>query len=64
MLDKIRSLFKKRIFRAVFGIIIGGVAGYLYYKLVGCRGGTCPITSNQYYTIAYGMFAGAILGLF
>ncbi|NAS17224.1 YtxH domain-containing protein [Clostridium butyricum] len=35
--------------------IIGGGIGYLYYKKIGCASGTCPITSNPYASIIYGI---------
>ena len=43
------------------GIITGAVAGFLYWKFVGCTSGTCPITSNKYISIAYGALLGSLL---
>lgn len=43
------------------GAVIGGVLGYLYYKLVGCSTGTCPITSKPLNTILYGATMGLLL---
>lgn len=43
------------------GILIGGVAGFLYWKYVGCVSGTCPLTSNKFITIAYGALLGSLL---
>lgn len=43
------------------GIITGAVAGFLYWKFVGCESGTCPITSNKYISIAYGALLGSLL---
>lgn len=43
------------------GIIIGGVAGFLYWKFVGCVSGTCPITSNKFISVAYGALLGSLL---
>ena len=37
---------KKAILITGTGIIIGAVAGYLYYHFVGCSSGTCAITSK------------------
>lgn len=47
--------------RIVIGIIIGAVAGFAYYKLVGCSSGTCPLTSNPFITTLYGAAVGALL---
>lgn len=44
-----------------FGIILGGVAGFLYWKFIGCTSGACPITSNKYISIAYGALLGSLL---
>lgn len=32
----------------------GGLGGYLYYRLVGCSTGVCPIASNPLLTTLYG----------
>jgi hypothetical protein len=43
------------------GIILGGIAGFLYYYFVGCASGTCPITSNPYISVIWGSFFGFFL---
>ena len=43
------------------GIIAGGVAGFLYWKFIGCASGTCPITSNKYISVLYGALLGSLL---
>jgi hypothetical protein len=47
-----------KVLKIVFGVVVGGVLGYLYYKLVGCSSGACPITSNKYSSIIYGALVG------
>jgi len=42
-------------------IAIGGAFGYGYYRLVGCRSGVCPLTSNPWTSIAYGGLMGYLL---
>lgn len=42
-------------------IVFGALAGFLYYHFVGCVSGTCPITSNPYYSILYGALIGTVL---
>jgi len=44
-----------------FGALFGAIAGFLYYKYVGCINGTCLITSNPYRSTLYGAFVAAIL---
>ena len=48
--------------RLALGILLGGVGGFLYYKLIGCRTGTCPITSNPWISTAYGALIGGLIG--
>jgi F0F1-type ATP synthase assembly protein I len=46
----------------VTGVLLGGAAGYLYYRLVGCSTGSCPITSNAYVSTLYGAVIGFLIG--
>jgi hypothetical protein len=46
--------------RAIFAAL-GGIAGYGYYAIIGCRTGTCPITSNPAITTLYGALVGVLL---
>ncbi len=46
------------ILRVVLFSLVGGVVGLLYQRLVGCRTGTCAITSNPYVSTLYGAFIG------
>jgi hypothetical protein len=43
------------------GIIIGAVAGYLYYHFIGCASGSCAITSRPLNSTLYGALMGAVL---
>ena len=43
------------------GLLLGALAGYLYYRLVGCSSGTCPITSNPVSSMLYGAVSGGVL---
>lgn len=45
----------------VLGIAIGGIAGFLYWRFVGCNSGTCPITSTWHNTTLYGMLMGILI---
>ena len=53
------SFFKRNI-SYIAGIILGSIAGYLYYRLVGCDGG-CMIASNPFFSTAYGALLGILL---
>lgn len=41
------------------GAIIGSIAGYAYWKFVGCNTGTCMITSNPWRSTIYFALFGA-----
>jgi hypothetical protein len=43
------------------GTVMGAFAGYLYYRLIGCSGGTCLISSKPLNSTLYFAFMGAIL---
>lgn len=49
----------------VIGAVVGALAGFLYWKFVGCASGTCPLTSNAFASTAYGTVLGLLVaGLF
>lgn len=47
-----------------FGLIIGALGGFLYWKYVGCVSGTCPLQSNAAFMVIYGAIAGVLLASF
>jgi len=49
------------ILKTIIGAVIGGALGFLYYKIVGCPNGSCPITSKPMNTIIYGIVMGALI---
>ncbi len=44
----------------LIGIGAGAAVGYLYYKLVGCRTGTCLLTSNPIRSVLYWALIGGL----
>ena len=51
----------KKWLRPVLFTLGGALAGYLYYRLVGCASGSCAITSNPYITVLYTGLIGFLL---
>lgn len=51
------------IVRLIAGVVLGGVAGFAYYRFVGCSGGVCPITGNPYISTVYGAVMGALVSV-
>ena len=43
------------------GIVLGALAGYLYYQFVGCNSGTCSISSSPINSTIYGAVMGYLL---
>lgn len=52
---------KKVLFLTILGVVIGAVAGYIYYVEIGCLSGTCPITSKPLNSTLYGGVMGGLL---
>ncbi|MFC5684139.1 DUF6132 family protein [Flavobacterium sp. MAHUQ-51] len=52
---------QKAVIVTIIGVILGAVAGYLYYKYVGCITGTCVITSKPLNATLYGALIGGLL---
>jgi hypothetical protein len=52
---------KKTLIITIIGVCIGAIAGYLYYKYVGCITGTCVITSRPLNATLYGALIGGLL---
>jgi phage shock protein E len=54
-------LFIKKHWIVLTGILLGGIAGYLYYAFVGCSSGTCSITSKPLNSSLYGALLGGLI---
>ena len=54
-------IFLKKNLLVIIGIFVGALAGFLYWKYVGCLSGTCAITSKPFNSSAYGALMGGLL---
>ena len=45
----------------LIGVLVGSVAGFLYWRFVGCSSGTCAITSSPINSTLYGALLGGVL---
>lgn len=49
--------------RLLIAVLVGGLLGFGYHKLVGCRTGACPLIATPWRAIAYGAVMGALFSL-
>lgn len=49
-----------RMLRVALFAVGGALAGWLYYRFVGCRSGACPLTSNPIVSSLYGAALGVL----
>ncbi len=62
-MGKSRSGFSwKQFFILAAAAVLGAAAGYLYYRLVGCRAGVCIISGNPVVSSICGAVIGVLLG--
>lgn len=54
-------IFLRRQLLTLSGVLLGAVAGYLYWKFVGCTSGTCYIQSNPVRMTLYGALMGGLI---
>jgi hypothetical protein len=58
----IREFLKSKYFlKPLLGVVTGGIGGFLFFYFVGCRTGSCAITSNPVNSIAAGSVLGFII---
>lgn len=55
-----KELARKHLLTVV-GILVGAVAGYLYWQQIGCSSGSCAITSKPLNSTLYGALLGGLL---
>jgi hypothetical protein len=49
--------------KRVVPVLLGGVAGYLYYFYIGCNSGHCPISSDPLISTVYGGVIGLLVAI-
>ena len=57
-----RRYLKFLTLKSIIGMVVGVVGGYIYYIEVGCKSGSCPITSNPWMTMLWGLAMGYLIG--
>lgn len=55
------KIFLKKNILTIIGVPLGALAGFLYWKFVGCNSESCAITSNPYNSTIYGAAMGGLL---
>lgn len=53
------SIIRKNIL-TISGVLIGAVAGFIYWQQIGCASGTCAITSSPVNSTVYGALMGGL----
>jgi len=46
----------------LIGALVGAIAGFLYWRFIGCASGACAISSSIYSSTLYFAFSGALIG--
>lgn len=57
----VNKMTKKQYIITGIGVVVGLLAGYIYYLQVGCASGTCAITSKPVNSTLYGGLMGGLL---
>jgi len=60
MTIKSRLLDKSNLIKISIGVILGGAVGFAYYYFIGCKSGTCAITSSPINSTLYGGLLGVL----
>jgi hypothetical protein len=51
------------VLRITLGLVVGGLLGYGWHRLVGCSTGSCPLTATPLRGISYGAVMGLLWAL-
>ena len=49
------------LYTSILGAAAGALVGFLVYRFIGCKTGTCPITSNPWISAIFGGIMGFLL---
>ncbi|MEN8222938.1 MAG: DUF6132 family protein [Acidobacteriota bacterium] len=60
---KLKKPSKKKVIRHLLFIAGGALTGFAYYYFIGCKTGTCPITSDPSISVIYGSVFGFVLSI-
>ncbi|MCK5219988.1 MAG: hypothetical protein KAR14_00275 [Candidatus Aminicenantes bacterium] len=60
---KFKKPTKKKLVKHALFILAGALIGFSYYYFIGCKTGSCPITSSPVISILYGSTFGLVLSL-
>lgn len=52
----------KKHFLIISFVLSGAIAGFLYWRFIGCMSGACMIKSKWYLSTLYGMLFGYVAG--
>lgn len=55
------TVFVQKYKLEILGLVLGALAGYLYWKYIGCASGTCMITSKPLNSSLYGAIMGYLV---
>ena len=58
-----KDFFRNKRLQIIF-TLIGALGGFLYWKFVGCKSGTCPINSVWYWSTLWGAAIGYLVSDF
>ncbi|MDL2281796.1 DUF6132 family protein [Parabacteroides sp. OttesenSCG-928-G06] len=59
-MDKVTGLIKENKL-ILIGLIVGALGEFLYWRLIGCSSGSCPITSSPLMSTLWGAILGSML---
>ena len=57
----INLITENKLLVKILATIAGAGLGFLYYKFIGCRTGSCPLTSNPWISMIWGGLIGFLL---